>query len=97
VSGSHRELYKQAIIEDQRDFPEFRVVIEDLIAEGDMVAARWRATCRFAGEGPTDPRAGRWITDTGITIVRIVGGEITDVWKHDDALGVLRQLGKLPE
>jgi predicted ester cyclase len=82
VPGSQRELYKQAIIESQRVFPEFQVVIEDLIAEGDKVAARWRATCCVAGQR---------ITDTGMTIVRIVDGKIADFWKQDDALGVLRQ------
>lgn len=39
--------------------------------------------------------SGKRITHAGITIVRIAGGKIAEFWKQDDALGVLRQLGKL--
>ncbi len=90
VVASHRELYKHAITENQAYFPDFRVVIEDLIAEGDKVVARWRSEC-------ADASSGKRVTDTGITIVRVVDGKITDFWKQDDGLGVLRQLGRLAE
>src|SRR5262249_900366 len=40
-TAPHRELYKQAIIENRRIFPDWTLVIEDLIAEGERVVARW--------------------------------------------------------
>jgi len=95
VPGPHREPYKRAIAENGRDFPAYRLVIEDMIAEGDRVAARWSARAVFAGDGPDDPRAGVEIADAGITVVRIRDGKITDFWKASDGVGVLRQLGKL--
>lgn len=84
---SHRELYRQAIVDNASAFPDYMLIIEDLIAQGDRVVARWRSAC-------TDPATGTRITNEGITIVRIVDGRIAEFWKHDDALGVLRQLGK---
>jgi len=67
-----------------------------MMAEGDRVAARWSARGTFAGERPDDhPRAGKEVTDTGITILRIVDKKITDFWKASDSAGVLRPLGPL--
>ncbi|HEX6818343.1 MAG TPA: ester cyclase [Ktedonobacterales bacterium] len=87
--GSHRELYRQAIADNTSAFPDYTLTIEDLIAEGATVVARWRSACMDAS---TSTR----ITNEGITIVRSVDGRIAEFWKHDDALGVLRQLGKVP-
>jgi ketosteroid isomerase-like protein len=84
---SHRELYKRAIAENIVLFPNYVLTIEDLLAEDDTVVARWRSACINAATGA-------YITNKGITIVRIRDGKITDFWKFDDALGVLRQLGK---
>jgi predicted ester cyclase len=33
---------------------------------------------------------------TGITIERVVGGKIAEVWVNRDDLGLLRQLGAVP-
>lgn len=68
----------------------YMLTIEDLIAEGDTIVARWRSVC-------TDTATGTRITNEGITIVRIADGRIAEFWKHDDALGVLPQLGKTPQ
>jgi predicted ester cyclase len=39
----HRELYKRAVVETRIAFPDWALYIEDMIAEGDRVVARWRA------------------------------------------------------
>jgi predicted ester cyclase len=78
-------------------FPDGRSQIEDLIAEGDRVVARWTdgGTHRGAwmGVAPT----GKRVTMTGIDIYRIEQGRITDYWCNEDELGLLRQLGAVPE
>lgn len=42
-SAPHRELYKRAVVETRSAFPDWALSIEDMISEGDLVVARWRA------------------------------------------------------
>src|SRR5262249_34520602 len=52
VTAPHRELYKQAIDENRRFFPDWTLVIEDMIAEEERVVARWTGRGTHAAEGP---------------------------------------------
>ena len=78
--------------------PDLTVTVEDQIAEGDKVATRWTAQGTHVGElmgiGPT----GRTATVSGITIQRIGdGGQIVEGWTDWDMLGMLQQLGVVPQ
>jgi predicted ester cyclase len=46
----HRELYKQAIIENRAAFPDWSLTIDAIAAEGEVVAARWHAEATYTGE-----------------------------------------------
>jgi steroid delta-isomerase-like uncharacterized protein len=74
-------------------FPDVRFAIENLIAEGDKVAARFRMTGThrgaFQGIAPTG-RAARW---GGVAFFRLAGGKIVEEWPSPDVWGLLRQLG----
>ena len=39
---------------------------------------------------------GRQVTSPGVTIVRIAGGKVVDVWRYSDTLGRMRPLGVIP-
>jgi predicted SnoaL-like aldol condensation-catalyzing enzyme len=56
-------------------YPDLRVVIEDIIAEGDKVAVRnrWQAT---------DAKTGSAIEFTGIVIWRIAAGKLAERWAY---------------
>ena len=41
--------------------------------------------------------SGKQVTYTGIAVFRIVGGKVADVWIVGDTLGLLQQLGAVPE
>jgi predicted ester cyclase len=82
-------------------FPDYQIVIDDQVAEADMVATVWTASGTHKGEwaspiGPV-PATGKAVTWTGTTTLRIVDGKIAEVigtnWDH---LGILQQLGALP-
>lgn len=67
--------------------------IEDLIAEGDKVVYRWRATGVHQGEFMGIAATGKTVTLTGITIMRLAAGQIAERWGSADMLGLLQQLG----
>ena len=77
-------------------FPDLQETQEEVLAEGDRVAARvtWRATHRgeLMGIAPTGNR----VTITGIAIARVTDGKIREIWEVSDALGLMRQLGVVP-
>lgn len=81
----------------RRAFPDARSTVEDQVAEDDKVVTRWRARGTHRGElGPIPPTGKRFEMD-GVTIERITAGKIAEVWVARDELGLLRQLGVLPE
>jgi predicted ester cyclase len=71
--------------------------IDDLIAEGDKVVGRFTFrgthTGTFLGIAPT----GRKVSMTGIDVVRIRDGKITEFWYAEQLHDLLRQLGVLPD
>jgi predicted ester cyclase len=79
-------------------FPDGRSHIDDLIAEGDRVVARWTDGGTHRGEWMGIAPTGKRVTMTGVDIYRIENGRITDFWCSEDEFGLLRQLGAtLPE
>jgi predicted SnoaL-like aldol condensation-catalyzing enzyme len=77
-------------------FPDFQVVVDDLIAEGETVVLHWTARSEPPGVradvGATGPRG----QVTGVTRVRLVGGQIAESWTRWDRAGVLAHLGIIP-
>lgn len=82
-------------------FPDYRITIDDQLAEADKVATVWTGSGTHQGEwaspiGPIAP-TGKAITWTATTTLRIAEGKIAAVigtnWDH---LGILQQLGALP-
>ena len=88
-----REDLKQTYPLFRAAFPDLRFTIEDLVCEGDRVAARYAfgGTHRgvFQGIAPT----GRRVAGTGITIFRLADGRIAEAWAQWDRLGLLHQVG----
>jgi predicted ester cyclase len=71
--------------------------VEDQVAEEDRVVTRWRARGTHRGDLGPIPATSREFEIQGITIERIASGKIVEVWVARDELGLLRQLGVLPE
>jgi predicted ester cyclase len=88
---------RQEAADFRRGFPDVRSSIEDLIAEGDRVVARWRARATHRGEYAGVPPTGREVEFTGISVYRIEGGRIAQSWTEEDDLGLMRQIGAVAE
>ena len=87
---------KQAAADYRRAFPDLRVTVEDLIAEGDKVVACLRFRGTHLGELEGIAPTGRRVDCTGIVVSRMEGGKIAEDWANFDDLGLMRQLGAIP-
>ncbi|MGD9614331.1 MAG: ester cyclase [Alphaproteobacteria bacterium] len=74
-------------------FPDIRFSIEDVVAEGDRVAARWTATMTHRGDGLGIAATHKSLTLTGMIFLRIEGGRIREGWNNWDQLLLTRELG----
>ena len=78
-------------------YPDTDITVEDQIAEGDDVVTRWRARGTHQGELLGIPPSGNRVEVTGITIDRFSGGKFVESWTNYDALGLMQQIGAIPE
>jgi predicted ester cyclase len=88
---------KQEAASVRRGFPDLESTIEDLIAERDKVVAYWRAQATHQGECMGIPPTSNRVNFTGISIYRIEGEKIAEPWGFSDDLGLMRQIGAIPE
>ena len=77
-------------------FPDLRLTIEEMVAEGDEVVTRWTSHATHSGNFIGIPPTGKSTSITGITINRIVEGKAVETWTNFDMLGLLQQLGVVP-
>ena len=75
----------------------------DLIAEGDYVVGQWEGGGTHTGDafddmpvGALPASTGKTMRFTGITVLRVQNGLITEELGLDDGVTVLRQLGLIP-
>lgn len=77
-------------------FSDWKVVLDQQIAEGDRVATPWTATATHTGPLMGMPATGKTIRVTGVNIVRFAEGKIAESWYSFDMLSLLRQVGAIP-
>lgn len=74
-------------------FPNIEVVVEDTIAEGDLVAARCSVRGKHTGDHLGVAASNAPVQFTGMTIVRIKDGKIVEAWNNFDFLAMNKQIG----
>ena len=77
-------------------FPDFKAVIEDLVAEGDRVVSRMVWTGTQKGEFMGIPPTGKSISVEVIDIVRVDRGKFVEHWGIMDNMTMMQQLGVMP-
>ena len=73
-------------------FPDLTDTVELLIAEDDLVVARWTMAGTNTGAWGGVPPTGRPLRFSGVNIFRLKDGRVVEVWNHRDDLGVQQQL-----
>jgi predicted ester cyclase len=96
-AADQAEAVKQVAADFRRGFPDVVSTIEDLIAEGDKVVARWRSQATHQGEYMGIPPTGKEVQFTGISVYRIEGDKIAESWTVEDQFGLMRQISAIPE
>jgi steroid delta-isomerase-like uncharacterized protein len=78
-------------------FPDWRMTVEDLIADGDKAVARVTVTGTHKGEFMGVPPAGTRVDVQLIDIMRFDGaGLVSEHWGVADMLSLMQQLGVVP-
>jgi len=94
--GQGPESYKARVTVYANAFPDMRLSIEDVIAEGDRVVLRWRASGTHKGELFGIASTGKTAGGPGMSILHFRNGKVIQDWAVWDTLGLLRQLGVIP-
>jgi steroid delta-isomerase-like uncharacterized protein len=74
-------------------FPDIEVVVEDVIAEGDKLAARCSVRARHQGDTLGFRATGRPMEITGMVFIRARDGKIVEAWNNFDFMAMFQQLG----
>jgi steroid delta-isomerase-like uncharacterized protein len=74
-------------------FPDIEVVVEDMIAENDKVAARCSVRGKHTGDHLGFPSSNAPVDFTGVSIVRIKDGKIIEAWNNFDFMRMNQQIG----
>src|ERR1700736_143286 len=91
-----REAEKQLNSASFAAFPDARVTIEDLVAEGDKVVARVSYRGTHTGDFMGIPPTGKQFIVTGAGVFRVADGKIAEQWSNLDMLSLMQQLGAMP-
>jgi steroid delta-isomerase-like uncharacterized protein len=73
-------------------FSNIRITVEDVLTEGDKIAARCVFTGTHTGEGIGKPASGRDVTMTGMTWIRLKDGKIVESWNNFDFAALHKQV-----
>lgn len=78
-------------------FSDFEMEIEFTIAQDDMIAVGFTTTGTHDGEFMGIPATGEEGSTPGIFAHRFEDGKVAEAWATWDALGLLQQVGVVPE
>ena len=95
--GLHRNIDlpedQAAVHAEKKAFPDLKMTVTLMVAEGDLVTAVWVFRGTHTGAGYYGlPPTGAKVELRGITVWRIVDGKIREEWTSFDQLRLARQL-----
>src|SRR5215203_3984231 len=77
--------------------PDPKVVVEDMIADGDKVATRYALEGTHEGQLFGVPPTGKRLSIKSMTVERVSEGKVRDHWRVTDNLEMMQQLGVVAE
>jgi steroid delta-isomerase-like uncharacterized protein len=77
-------------------FPDFQIIVEDQVAEGDRVAGRYTMRGTHQGDLMGIPPTGKPVSIIAMDVIRVRDGRLVEHWGQIDMLGMMQQLGVVP-
>jgi len=88
-----RQAFKDWVKGYRTAYSDFNLAFNEIIAKDNNVVVHWTVT--GTNDGPLEgfPPTGKRVSISGLTLMRIVNGKITEGWIYYDNLGSSEQLG----
>jgi predicted ester cyclase len=77
-------------------FPDLHQEIQEVVADGERAAVRFRMKGTNTGSLMGNPPTGKAIDVGGIAIVGVQSGRVTELREEFDQMGLMQQIGALP-
>ena len=90
------ELVKQIARFFRFAFPDLHIAVDDLVAEGERVAARVTISGTHQGEMMGIAPTGKRVEIRSIDIIRFEDGKAAEHWGETDIMSMMQQLGVVP-
>lgn len=84
---------KRSFIAFRSAFPDWRMEIAEMVAEGNTVVGRLRCSGTNQGEFKGVPPTGKRMEVDEVYFLRVENGKFVDFWGLEDDLARMRQLG----
>lgn len=84
---------KQVAAGVRKAFPDLIYAVDFMMAENDLVMARWTIQGTQTGDMMGAKPTGKKITFSGVNIFRFDYGKVAEIWNHRDDLSMMVQLG----
>lgn len=95
--GQHMgpEGYQAFLTQLRSAFPDMKVEVKKLVADGDSVAFAYTLTGTHQGDFNGHKPTGKAIKVRGMQIGRFIDGKMVERWGSSDELGILKQIGAI--
>jgi steroid delta-isomerase-like uncharacterized protein len=74
-------------------FPDLKITVDNIIAEGDFVAVSLTVRATHQGTFLGIPPTGKSVTVSGFEVIRIENGKMAEHWGGTDTFNLLQQIG----
>jgi len=88
--------YKAAMSALLAGFPNSRFIVDDMVAENNLVAVRHSLRGTHNAEFQGIPATGKDVTVNAIVMFRFENGAAAELWLNADFVGLMQQLGVMP-
>ena len=95
LQGTGRDAFVDKIRQLRSAFPDLRLRVEQVVAEGDRVTFLWTLTGTNDGPFADQDATGINVEFSGMNLQRLADGTVVEHWSIHDALSLFHQLGRL--
>lgn len=91
----NRDATKQVVTMFGAAFPDLTHTVDEMLGEGDAIAARWTVRGTHQGEFQGIPATGKSVVLSGLTVHHVRDGKLCETWLSFDQMALMQQLGTI--